>query len=87
MPSLHLLSVPVCAEVDTSTDPDGEGMRMARVTWIYFMLKFVEFLDTVFFILRRKFGHVSALQVIHHGIMPIFGYAMARWLPGKGNDL
>ena len=22
------------------------------------------------------------LQVIHHGIMPLFGFALTRWLPG-----
>lgn len=58
-------------------------MRMARIVWIYFMTKFVEFFDTFFFIARKKFAHVSALQVIHHGIMPVFSYCLTRWLPGK----
>ena len=55
---------------------------MARVVWLYYVSKFVEFLDTYFFIARKKFSNVSALQVTHHGIMPVFGYLLCRWLPG-----
>ena len=72
---------------DVETDTDGLGMRMARVVWIYYLSKFFEFLDTLFFILRKKFGHVSLLHVIHHGIMPVYSYLMIRWLPGGHETL
>ena len=39
---------------------------MARAVWIYFLSKFTEFLDTFFFIARKKFANVSALQVSKH---------------------
>ncbi len=55
---------------------------MAAVCHFYFMTKFFEFADTFFFIARKKFTHVSRLQLIHHGIMPLFSYALVRWLPG-----
>ena len=55
---------------------------MARTTWLYFMTKFIEFADTFFFIARKKFGHVSKLQLIHHGMMPMFSFMLVRWLPG-----
>ena len=58
------------------------GMRMTRACWLYFLGKFLEFSDTFFFLARKKFDHVSYLQVIHHSIMPIYGYVMVRWLPG-----
>jgi len=45
------------------TDPNSTGMRMAAVTHFYYLSKFVEFADTFFFIARKKFGNVSALQV------------------------
>lgn len=67
---------------DVEMDTDSMGMRMAKVVWIYYLSKFFEFFDTLFFILRKKFGHVSILHVTHHGIMPIFSYAVTRWLPG-----
>ncbi|TRY62206.1 hypothetical protein TCAL_01455 [Tigriopus californicus] len=72
----------VCQPVETSSDPDSNAMRMARIVWIYYLSKFVEFLDTFFFIARKKFSHVSVLQVVHHSIMPIFAYCLCRWLPG-----
>ena len=36
---------------------------MAIVCWLYFVSKFTEFADTFFFIARKKFAHVSMLQV------------------------
>ena len=55
---------------------------MASVVWLYYLSKFAEFSDTFFFVARKKQGNVSALHVIHHGIMPVFGFALTRWLPG-----
>ena len=57
-------------------------MRMVRACWLYFLGKFLEFTDTIFFLARKKFDHVSWLQVIHHTTMPLYGYVMVRWLPG-----
>ena len=50
--------------------------------YLYYINKFVEFADTFFFIARKKFRNVNKLQLIHHGIMPIYGFMIARWLPG-----
>lgn len=72
----------ICQDVDRSTVPGSNGMRMAAVCWMYYMSKFTEFADTFFFLARKKFAHVSVLQVVHHGVMPIFGWALTRWLPG-----
>merc|ERR550532_3819183 len=54
---------------------------MAAATHLYFLSKFIEFLDTFFFIVRKKFRNVSKLQLIHHGVMPIFSFMLVRWLP------
>ena len=64
-PVPNRFSSPVCQDVDRSTVPGSNGMRMAIVCWIYFMSKFTEFCDTFFFIARKKFAHVSMLQVGH----------------------
>nr|APH81341.1 elongase2 [Paracyclopina nana] len=72
----------ICQDVDRNPDPNSEGMRMARASYLYFLTKFVEFADTFFFIARKKFTHVSKLQLLHHGLMPIFSYMLVRWLPG-----
>uniref|UniRef100_A0A1B0CF34 Elongation of very long chain fatty acids protein n=1 Tax=Lutzomyia longipalpis TaxID=7200 RepID=A0A1B0CF34_LUTLO len=65
-----------CQPVDYSRSP--MAMRMANTCWWYFLAKFTEFFDTLFFILRHKMEHVSTLHVIHHGCMP-FSYLQSGW--------
>lgn len=40
--------------------------RMAEVTWVFYMFKYVDLLDTVFMILRGNWRQVSFLHVYHH---------------------
>lgn len=56
-----------CQPVDWS--PSGEPL--SRATYFYFITRFIEFADTAFFVLTKKFDHVSALHVIHHSVVPI----------------
>lgn len=56
---------------------------MARVCWWYYIAKFTEFLDTLFFLMRKKFQHVSTLHVIHHGCMPFSVWMGMKFAPGK----
>ncbi len=65
-----------CAPIDTSLSP--LAISMASAAWWYYVSKFTEFFDTFFFILRKKFDNVSALHVIHHGIMPLFAWEACR---------
>lgn len=58
-----------CQPVDYSDSEDAIGMM--KYAYLYYLSKFIEFIDTFFFCLRKKFGHVSTLHVIHHGIMPM----------------
>jgi elongation of very long chain fatty acids protein 7 len=46
-------------------------MKMAAACWCFYMSKFVELLDTVFFIFRKKFNQVTVLHVIHHGMLTL----------------
>ena len=34
------------------------------------------------FVARKKFGHISFLHVVHHGILPLSTFPGVRWLPG-----
>ena len=70
-----------CQPVDYSNDP--EALRMARGCWWYYMSKFLELMDTIFFVLRKKNNHVSTLHVIHHGIMPLSVWFGVKFTPGK----
>lgn len=69
-----------CQPVDYSATP--MAMRMARTCWWYYISKFTEFFDTIFFILRKKYSQVSTLHVIHHGIMPMSVWMGMKFAPG-----
>ena len=57
----------VCEPVDYSRRP--AAMRILTVGWWFLLLKLVELLDTVFFVLRKKSSHVSVLHVTHHSLV------------------
>ncbi|XP_055526408.1 elongation of very long chain fatty acids protein AAEL008004 [Wyeomyia smithii] len=69
-----------CQPVDYSNNP--LALRMARTCWWYYISKFTEFFDTLFFILRKKDQHVSTLHVIHHGCMPFSVWMGMKFAPG-----
>lgn len=56
--------------------------EMVHACWWYYFSKFTEFFDTIFFILRKKFDHVSTLHVIHHGVMPMSVWFGVKFTPG-----
>lgn len=52
-----------------------DTMWELNTAWFYWMSKFLDLLDTVFFVLRKKDKtHVSFLHLYHHTVVPIFGY-------------
>lgn len=71
-----------CQPVDYTNSKDAIGM--ASFAWYYYVTKFIEFADTLFFVMRKKFDHISTLHVVHHGIMPmrlvffVFGHRYFR---------
>ncbi|XP_047344637.1 elongation of very long chain fatty acids protein-like isoform X4 [Vespa velutina] len=69
-----------CQPIDYSDDP--MAMRMARGCWWYYFSKFIEFMDTIFFVLRKKNNHISTLHVIHHGCMPMSVWFGVKFTPG-----
>ncbi|XP_054706396.1 LOW QUALITY PROTEIN: elongation of very long chain fatty acids protein 1-like [Uloborus diversus] len=46
--------------------------------WIIYMLKYIEFADTIFFVLRKKDHLITNLHVIHHSALPIIAWVMMR---------
>ncbi|KAH6935031.1 hypothetical protein HPB50_002986 [Hyalomma asiaticum] len=45
---------------------EGGFEELYRTGWIYVLFRYVDFLDTVFFVLRKKFNQITHLHVIHH---------------------
>lgn len=69
-----------CQPVDYSRSP--MAMRMAKGCWWYYFSKFTEFMDTIFFVMRKKYDHISTLHVIHHGCMPMSVWFGVKFTPG-----
>lgn len=57
-----------CDLIDTSRTP--EAFRRVRVAWMFYISKYIELLDTVFFVLRKKQNQITFLHVFHHSVMP-----------------
>lgn len=56
-----------------------------HIGFFYFLSKFVDWLDTLFFVLRKKYAHISFLHVYHHSMVPLLGYLCLKinpFLPG-----
>lgn len=69
-----------CQPVDYSDSAIGH--RMLHASYWYFLSKFTEFFDTLFFVLRKKNQHVSLLHVLHHGCMPFSSWTGVKFTPG-----
>ncbi|XP_071658265.1 very long chain fatty acid elongase 7 isoform X1 [Patagioenas fasciata] len=69
-----------CDIVDYSRSPTA--LRMVRTCWLYYFSKFIELLDTIFFVLRKKNNQVTFLHVFHHSIMPWTWWFGVKFAPG-----
>lgn len=56
--------------------------QIASALWWYYISKLVEFLDTFFFILRKKNNQLSFLHVYHHSTMFGLWWIGVMWVPG-----
>uniref|UniRef100_A0A4W5KSS7 Elongation of very long chain fatty acids protein 1 n=1 Tax=Hucho hucho TaxID=62062 RepID=A0A4W5KSS7_9TELE len=57
-----------CDLCDYTSSP--QALRMVRVAWWFYFSKFIELLDTLFFVLRKKHSQITFLHVFHHSFMP-----------------
>lgn len=69
-----------CDPVDTSQSP--QALRMVRVAWIFIFSKFIELMDTVIFVLRKKNEQVTFLHLFHHSVLPWSWWWGATFGPG-----
>ncbi|XP_029418698.1 elongation of very long chain fatty acids protein 2 isoform X3 [Nannospalax galili] len=56
-------------------------VEVARVLWWYYFSKLVEFLDTIFFVLRKKTSQITFLHVYHHASMFNIWWCVLNWIP------
>lgn len=58
----------------------SEG-RLVSALWWYYFSKVVEFLDTVFMVLRKKNSQITFLHVYHHSSMFVIWYFVIKVAP------
>ncbi|XP_046806644.1 elongation of very long chain fatty acids protein AAEL008004 isoform X3 [Lucilia cuprina] len=69
-----------CQPVEYNNNP--RVTRMVHACWWYYFSKFTEFMDTIFFVLRKKESQITTLHVIHHGCMPMSVWFGVKFTPG-----
>lgn len=69
-----------CQPVDYSHSPTA--LRMANLCWWYYLSKFTEFMDTFFFILRKKDNQVTILHLYHHTVTPLETWVCVKFIAG-----
>ncbi|XP_064482572.1 very long chain fatty acid elongase 7-like [Ornithodoros turicata] len=67
---------PICQ--GTSYSDDARTMNLLRTLHGYLFVRIIDFLDTIFFVMKKKFSHVSNLHVIHHTIVVFNGWMFLR---------
>lgn len=69
-----------CRVIDLANS-DRRDEILYMLCYIYFISKFIDYLDTGFIILRKKFKNLSFLHVTHHFLVPIGTYAALKFYP------
>lgn len=72
-----------CKQVG-QTQVDNE---LVNIAFLYFATKIVELLDTIFFILRKKYNQASNLHVFHHGFIAVCVWIYFKIAPGGSSVL
>ena len=74
----------LCQKLDDSETE--EMLQMVSEAWLAYLSRFLDFFDTIFFVLRKKDVHVSFLHVYHHATVPIIIWPVLRFV-GNGNAI
>lgn len=68
--SMPYLRVGLTCKDLTTLDPK-ELEVLLMVFYFYYITKYIDLLDTIFFVLRKKCRNLSELHLFHHSLMPI----------------
>ena len=71
----------ICALVDVSENPVSR--RLADACWLFHISKAVDFLDTVFLVLKKDNKRLTYLHVFHHASMFFSYYIATLFSPGE----
>jgi len=72
-----------CQGIDYS-NRDPATMEVLSMLYYYTFVRIIDFLDTIFFVFRKKYEHVSVLHVVHHCLVVLIGwYGAAHGYDGQ----
>lgn len=59
---------------------DKYEMKVTSALWFYFFSKAIEFMDTIFMVIRKRFTQITFLHVFHHSTMLIIWWIVLTWI-------
>ncbi|CAF4241384.1 unnamed protein product [Rotaria sordida] len=70
----------LCQPVDYSNRMTA--IRACEACWWYYIMKIVDLIDTIIFVLRKKDNQITFLHVYHHLTMLFFGWYGVKYVGG-----
>lgn len=55
--------------------------QIMNALWWYYFSKLIEFMDTIFFVLRKNNHQISFLHIYHHASMLNIWWFVVNWIP------
>ena len=59
-----------------------DALKMVFLGYCFYISKFIDFFDTIFFVLRKKNNQITFLHLFHHCIMPLSIWPCFRFISG-----
>ncbi|XP_058059744.1 elongation of very long chain fatty acids protein AAEL008004-like [Anopheles bellator] len=70
-----------CEPINQKGNPSRK--MLIFVTYLYFVSKIIDLLDTVFFVMRKKYNQITFLHTYHHAGMVVATYVFTKFLAGS----
>ncbi|XP_055326619.1 elongation of very long chain fatty acids protein AAEL008004-like [Sitodiplosis mosellana] len=73
-----------------ANDPTNDSYEMRQIifaSYVYYICKIIDLLDTVFFVLRKKNNQITFLHVYHHAGMVAATFVYIKFLNGSHGTL
>ncbi|XP_015440053.1 PREDICTED: elongation of very long chain fatty acids protein 4-like [Dufourea novaeangliae] len=68
-----------CTKLDYSYD--YKPYKMTKILWYIFCLKVIDYIETILYVLRKKYRQISVLHVYHHISTAYIVWAVVKYYP------
>lgn len=66
---------------DMAKDKSAQAWELLHYGWLFMLSRLVEWVDTVFFVLRKRQRQVTKLHVFHHSFVPLLSWFYLKFYP------